>query len=442
MSPARPSPATPPATAGVPPAGGNTHAGARRAPARGKRAFAATWWGQAWVTALEDSTLDAARLSRGRTYARKGLVGAPAVTPGRVEAPVQGSRPSPYRSSVHLPVLTDTQWDILLDAIAARAGHLAALLDGEMPAELVDDAREAGVPLLPRPTELDPECSCPDWGYPCKHAAALCYAIASTIDADPFVLFALRGREREEIYAQLRARRATPQARAAVPGAVAGTPAAAAYARWAERADRPAALPDLPEPAAYTRALPVPPPTASGLGTDDLEQITADAAARAARLLTGDVTSLHFTQHQDAVRIGATRPGPGRIHHLTEPPGVRPPEFARLTRAWHHGGPTGLAVAEQPHTPDPAAMAAARTTLTEALAEMTDRAVPLKVWRNRLTLADQGLQLRLGPDHRWYPYLHQDGDWWPAGPADADLVAALTVAWQQTPARSPSREPR
>ncbi|MGK5499966.1 SWIM zinc finger family protein [Streptomyces sp. URMC 125] len=182
--------------------------GPRRASGRGRRAFAATWWGQAWVAALEDSTLDSGRLSRGRTYARQGMVGPVTIAPGQVRATVQGSRPHPYRSRVHLPVLTGAQWDTLLGTIAARAGHLAALLDGEMPTDLVDDARRAGVPLLPLPTELDPECSCPDWGYPCKHAAALCYAIAATIDTDPFVLFALRGRSREEVLAELRARRA------------------------------------------------------------------------------------------------------------------------------------------------------------------------------------------------------------------------------------------
>ncbi|MGW2769371.1 SWIM zinc finger family protein [Streptomyces sp. NPDC001275] len=163
--------------------------GPRRVPPRGSRAFAATWWGQAWVTALEDSTLDSGRLSRGRTYARQGMVGPVTIAPGQVKAAVQGSRPRPYRSAVHLPVLSDAPWDTLLDTIAARAGHLAALLDCEMPAELVDDTRNAGVPLLPQPTELDPECPCPDWGYPCKHAAALCYAIAASIDADPFVVF-------------------------------------------------------------------------------------------------------------------------------------------------------------------------------------------------------------------------------------------------------------
>ncbi|MEY9997674.1 putative Zn finger protein [Streptomyces sp. V4I8] len=403
--------------------------GPRRAPARGKRAFAATWWGQAWVTALEDSTLDAGRLSRGRTYARKGMVGPTSVAPGQVKAAVQGSRPRPYRSSVHLPVLTDAQWDTLLDTIAARAGHLAALLDGEMPAELVDDARHAGVPLLPQPTELDPECSCPDWGYPCKHAAALCYAIAATIDADPFVLFALRGRSREEVLAKLRARRTANQETAAPPVPT-GIPAAAAYTHWAEHTPR---LPDLPAPAAHTATLPVAPPSGTGLATTDLERLMADAAARAARLLTGDTTSLHLTQHQDAVRIAASSPGPEWFHRLIQNTGTKPTTFARLTRAWRHGGPTGLTVAEQPYAPDPAVMTAARTTLTAALAEMTTAPVLLRAWRNRLTLTDHGIQLRLGPDARWYPCLQDDdGEWWPEAPASPDPVTALTSVWQQT----------
>ncbi|MGR8009695.1 SWIM zinc finger family protein [Streptomyces hypolithicus] len=402
--------------------------GPRRAPARGTRAFAVTWWGQAWVAALEDSTLDAGRLSRGRTYARKGMVGPISVAPGQVKAAVQGSRPRPYRSSVHLPVLTDVQWDTLLDTIAARAGHLAALLDDEMPAELVDDARHAGVPLLPQPTELDPDCSCPDWGYPCKHAAALCYAIATTIDTDPFVLFALRGRGREEVFAQLRARRTAAQETTAPP-APAGIPAAAAYAHWAEHTPR---LPELPEPAAHAAALPVAPPPGAGLTTADLEHLMTDAAARAAQILTGDTTSLHLTQHQDAVRIAASTPGPEWFHHLIQNTGTKPTAFARLTRAWRHGGPTGLTVAEQPHTPDPAVMTAARTALTAALTEMTDSPVHLRAWRNRLTLTDHGIQLRLGPDARWYSCLQDEGgEWWPAAPADADPVAALTAAWSQ-----------
>nr|WP_255344988.1 hypothetical protein [Streptomyces avermitilis] len=78
-------------------------------------------------------------------------------------------------------------------------------------------------------------------------------------------------------------------------------------------------------------------------------------------------------------------------------------------------------------------MTAARTALTETLTEMTTPPVALRAWRNRLTLADHGIQLRLGPDTRWYPYLQDDdGDWWPAAPADPDPVTALTSVWQQT----------
>ncbi|MFI6121648.1 SWIM zinc finger family protein [Streptomyces sp. NPDC051064] len=402
--------------------------GPRRAPARGKRAFAATWWGRAWVTALEDSSLDPGRLSRGRTYARKGMVGPVTIAPGQVKAAVQGSRPRPYRSAVHLPVLADAQWDTLLDTVAARAGHLAALLDGEMPAELVDDARRAGVPFLPQPAELDPECSCPDWGYPCKHAAALCYAIAATIDHDPFVLFAVRGRGREEVFAELRARRAASHETTA-PSASSGIPAAAAYTHWAEHTPE---LPELSEPATHTAALPVAPPPDTGLVAADLERLMADAAARAARILAGDTASLHLPQYQDAVRIAASSPGPEWFNHLVQNTGAKPSTFARLTRAWRHGGPAGITVAEQPHTPDPVAMTTARTALATALAEMTDSSVPLRAWRNRLTLTAHGIQLRLGPDTRWYPYLRDDdGEWWPAAPADADPVAALTTAWSQ-----------
>lgn len=400
---------------------------ARRAPARGRRAFADTWWGRAWVAALEDSTLDAGRLSRGRTYARQGKVGEVTVSSGVVKASVQGSDFYPYRTSVRVPALTDGQWDTLLNTIATRAGHTAALLDGEMPEDLVEDARAAGVPLLPLPTELDPGCSCPDWGYPCKHAAALCYAIASGIDADPFVVFALRGRTKEKVFAELRRRRIP--APTAAPAAPAGVPAAAAYARWA--AEHPA-LPEPPAPASYrVPALATDPPPDSGLTADGLRGLVADTAARAARVLAGDTASAHLTRRADALRLAADHRSVEWFHALQAGTGLRPLEFARLVRAWRHGGDTGVTTALEPLTPEPALMAAARGALDRALAEMDDTAAPprLRSWRNRLTLDDAGLQLRLGPDAHWYPYAREDGEWWPCAPSAPDPVAALTAVW-------------
>ncbi|WP_338900597.1 hypothetical protein WBG99_17770 [Streptomyces sp. TG1A-60] len=111
-------------------------------------------------------------------------------------------------------------------------------------------------------------------------------------------------------------------------------------------------LPETPEPAAHTASLPVTPPPGSRPATTGLERLTTNAATRAARILAGDTTGLRLTRHQNAVRIAASGPGPECcFHRLIENTGAEPTAFARLTRAWRHGGPTGLAVAEHPHTP-------------------------------------------------------------------------------------------
>lgn len=118
--------------------------------ARGRRSFAESWWGNAWVEALEGKQrLATGRLARGRTYARGGNVGEITVTPGRVAARVQGSRPAPYRTSMDIPQLSPRDWELLLDTAAGQAGHIAALLDRDMPTTLVDDAARAASACCP-----------------------------------------------------------------------------------------------------------------------------------------------------------------------------------------------------------------------------------------------------------------------------------------------------
>src|SRR5260221_14332075 len=56
-----------------------------------------TWWGRAWVEALEQrARLDPSRLPRGRDYARGGSVGQLVLAPGEVRAQVQGRKTVPY----------------------------------------------------------------------------------------------------------------------------------------------------------------------------------------------------------------------------------------------------------------------------------------------------------------------------------------------------------
>ncbi|MFH9674337.1 SWIM zinc finger family protein [Streptomyces sp. NPDC017405] len=387
-------------------------------------AFAGTWWGNAWVGALEQGALDAKRLARGRSYADQGHVDAITVTPGLVLAYVRGSRPRPYRTQVRLRTLEDEDWDRFLDAAAGRPGHIAALLDKELPQSLAD----CGVPLLPGPGDLVPRCSCPDSGHPCKHAAALCYQTARLLDADPFVLLLLRGRGEKDLLDALSRRSAAHAARAArerQPRTLPGVRAAEALAAR----ERPPLPPPSPVPP-HPGQPPVYPSAPGGPDSFALDQLATDAAARAHALLgTGHDPVGGLTLWQDAVRLAAARPGSGLTAAtralyaaLADATGRTPADLARAVAAWRQGGLEGLTVLEEPWDPPAGRFDRARPLLLAA------DLPAFRPWRNRLTHPRGHVQLRLGRDGLWYAYESEPGqdDWWPRGTPDHDPVGALT----------------
>jgi uncharacterized Zn finger protein len=135
--------------------------------------FGRTWWGRAWLEALEQrARLDPGRLPRGREYARSGAVGDLTFAPGEARARVRGRKTEPYQVRIRVRPFADDEWDRVLEAVAAQLGHAAALLDGELPPEIADDAAAAGLDLLPGGGEVGPRCDCPDDADPCKHSAA------------------------------------------------------------------------------------------------------------------------------------------------------------------------------------------------------------------------------------------------------------------------------
>ena len=76
----------------------------------------------------------------------------------------------------------------------------AKLLAGQMPEDVEDAFNEAGLSLFPnRGSDLNTDCTCPDWSNPCKHVAAVYYLLGEEFDRDPFLIFKLRGIEREEL---------------------------------------------------------------------------------------------------------------------------------------------------------------------------------------------------------------------------------------------------
>jgi uncharacterized Zn finger protein len=160
--------------------------------------FAQKWWAKRWVAVLEGFNLGA-RLQRGRSYARSGQVLSIAVEKGTVTARVQGSRPKPYDVKIQEKPLARRAWQKLAETVSRQAIFGAKLLDGEMPQGIEEVFRSAGLSLFPeRSSDLQTDCSCPDWSNPCKHIAAVYYLLGEEFDRDPFLIFKLRGIDREE----------------------------------------------------------------------------------------------------------------------------------------------------------------------------------------------------------------------------------------------------
>ncbi len=406
--------------------------------------FARSWWGKAWVQAMEDTSLDRQLLARGRAYARTGHVGPITVSPGRIAAPVHDDHDTPYRTVVLVEQLTGAEWERFLDEVAAKSGHIAALLDRDMPHDLVEAAEDAGVRLLPSVGDLEPECDCPDWGHPCPHAAALCYQASWLLDSDPFVLLLMRGRGERELLDELQRRNARQfegKAPVALVGAAgtgpgpAGPAARQAYAREVPPLPAPPPLPDPGVPGGRP-LLAVPP--APGVDPDALELLAADAAVRARELLAADEAAEPppvLDVWQDTVRMAATHPD-ARLFARLRPAGGGHEGLARAVRAWEYGGPAGLEVLEATWNPPEPVLARARTALAAAWEDWGLADPPeLHVWRNHWTAT--GLQLRGGPplrgslqlrygrDGRWYPYREESRAWWPAGAPERDPAVTL-----------------
>jgi uncharacterized Zn finger protein len=400
-----------------------------------------TWWGRAWVDALEKrAQLDPNRLPRGKDYARTGAVGDLALAPGEARAQVQGRKRLPYDIRIRVRRFTDDEWGRVLDLISAQLGRAAAMLDGDLPPDIADDVAAAGLDLLPGAGEIGPRCSCPDDADPCKHAAAVCYLVADALDADPFVVLLLRGRTRGEVLAGLRLRRRGADLfRATAPGSEAadskqadgGAHADGAEADEAAR-DRgvdartvlaaappsgPIPVPPLPpKRPGHPAALPVdPPPWRSGL-RDDLRALASDAAQRAWQLAVG------LDADADLARRAERALGTPAFSALAERSGIDGHELARRGLAWRHGGPGGLELLYVEWDPDTDAADAADLLKAARVALRDASGTTARLARNRVTAGRA--QLRLGRDLLWYPYSRSDDDWEPAGPPQSDPARA------------------
>jgi uncharacterized Zn finger protein len=169
-----------------------------RIPPRRSTSRAATWWGRAWVRAVEEAAYGESDLHSGRALSRSGGIGGITIDRGSVVAACY-DRSGVWSVSATVPELDPVSRRAFADVVSGEAGHLAALMSGELPHRLVEQAEEAGVELLPYGGELGSACTCDAWVDPCPHALAVMLQVAWLVDGDPWVLLRLRGLTPEDL---------------------------------------------------------------------------------------------------------------------------------------------------------------------------------------------------------------------------------------------------
>ena len=167
------------------------------------------WWVERWLELL-DSYRFKKRLERARKYANEGNVLEIEFSGALVLARVKGSEPEPYQVSLSLSPFSNEDWRFIVETLSEKAIYSAQLLAGEMPANIEEVFTANGLPLFPYTlADIHSRCSCPDKANPCKHIGAVYYELADRFSEDPFILFQLRGRTKEQILEALRQLRGT-----------------------------------------------------------------------------------------------------------------------------------------------------------------------------------------------------------------------------------------
>lgn len=161
------------------------------------RAIARSFWGKGWCSHLESFSDYENRLPRGRSYVRNGSVCHLEISAGQILAMVSGSKM--YTVSITVKKLPAARWEGIKGQCTGRVGSMLELLQGKLSAEVMAVVAHRENGLFPLPGEMSLDCSCPDWASMCKHVAAVLYGVGHRLDAEPEILFTLRGVDAHEL---------------------------------------------------------------------------------------------------------------------------------------------------------------------------------------------------------------------------------------------------
>ncbi len=363
-----------------------------------------------------------------------------AATAARVRASVTIPDQVKARTSLYLGFLTEEQWDQAAAALTSRPEALAALMSGRVHPDLLDPAHTAGHALVPAVVGFEcsghPPTGRPPKGRLCEHSAILAHALVGRLRTQPSALLTIRGCSLGRLTAKIRTAltRSHPPADGTGGGGVApsaepllptGTAVGSvraddAYSLWSATADQPATAPAASIPAPGYR-LPTPPPGVS----PGIASMVTTAAQRAQDVLRGAAVE-ELDPLTDAARHLSTPGGAPLLEAVASRLGRHPAEVRSLVLAYRHGGPAGVRVADGPLPADGETVERAVAAIIAA--QPTARG-SLRASGNQVTSDSAEVQLRLGPDGRWYPFaVGLAGGWQPVPGPSHDPVAAYRAA--------------
>lgn len=165
------------------------------------------WWTDQWIELIEKLE-SGNRLAQGKSVAKNSQVIYIKVQKGFIIAKVQGERLKPYQIRIEVNTISEEIWGDILTEIASNAYLVAKLFANKLPERVNEIFTERNTSLIPfMEQDLRAGCTCADWANPCKHSAAVLLILADMLDEDPFLLFKLRGKTKEELFEIFRVKR-------------------------------------------------------------------------------------------------------------------------------------------------------------------------------------------------------------------------------------------
>jgi uncharacterized Zn finger protein len=377
----------------------------------------------AWKQAFHLASDGSGSYTKGLNLHRNGAVGQVHAAPGRLSAAVAAKKTT-HKAALSFPQLTEDQWHALAVRLAGDSQATADLLAGRVPAAIADPGHAGGAAIVPGADDITFSCTClPGTARRvCDHSAAIGHAVAERLASAASLLLAARGMPTRTLAAVLREHLADAEP-GALPADAAGTVRAdQTYSLWAHRTPPTDPVTELDPITPITHSLDDPPPPCPS--AQDLTWLTQDAAARARALLDGATGQPHDPL-ADTVRILATPDGVSRLADAERASGLPATTLRTMMIGYRYGGAAGAHAALCTTSAPSTVLEHARDTIRASRALVLGN---LDITDGALTDTTAGIQLRLGPDGRWYPFTAAGDEWRPApgcsdDPADAHQAA-------------------